>query len=99
MLSIDELRLTIQKTLKSERNVSDVSFTPLSHDVELISFWEDGVRAHFAMVVSAYVSTPAILPGAVALWANQAFAAAKIKAAEEAAKRAAEAREQIKVVA
>lgn len=100
-MQIDELRLKVQNALKSERGVTDVAFTPYSSlplGVELVSFWEGGVRAHFAVVMD-YLEAMPYMARVISNMAEAALASAKVKAAQEAADRADEASKQVRVLA
>lgn len=48
-MTLDDFRKAVQTSLKNERGVTDVAFTPLTDGVEQVSFWDRGVRGHFTV--------------------------------------------------
>lgn len=96
-MQIDQFRLLIQKTLKDQRGVTDVSFTPLAHDCEMVSFYEKNQRAHFAIKVSEYDLNPDLIKSHVNGLAATALEAAIDKGAIKRALEAEEAAAQVKV--
>lgn len=96
-MQIDQFRLLIQKTLKDQRGVTDVAFTPLSHDCEMVSFYEKGQRAHFAIKVGEYDLNPDLIVRHIQPLAASALEAAIDNAAIKRAIEAEEAAAQVKV--
>lgn len=96
-MNIDHYRVLIQNTLRSQRQVTDVSFTPVGGGVERVSFYEGNVRSHFAVCIDEYEDNPDLLVAHVNGLAGAALEAAKDRTAREAAKAAEEAAAQVKV--
>lgn len=45
----EEIRIEVQRVLLAERRVSDVSFTPASPTLEVVHFWDNGLRSQFTL--------------------------------------------------
>lgn len=93
-MDISELRALVQKTLKDERGVTDVAFTPLDAANERVSFYEHGHRCHFAICVDEYLDNADLLESHVNYWAGMGLDAAKDKAALTRAKAAEKAQKE-----
>lgn len=98
-MNIDHYRVLIQNTLRAQRQVTDVSFTPLGHGVERVSFYEGNARSHFAVCLDEYEDNPDLLVAHVNGLAGTALEAAKDRVARETTKASEEAAAQVKVTA
>lgn len=97
-MNVDDARLLIQNALRAQRNVSDVAFTPVGGGVEKVSFYEDGVRGHFAVCLDEYDDNFDLLVHHVNTLAAPAVGAAKDKVALRRARLSAQEAVGVKVL-
>lgn len=75
-MTTDTFRAAVQTAL-AKRGVTDIAFTPLDADNEQVSFWQNGIRAHFTLRPVDYVSGVQFLEPAIMSAADGAFAIAQ----------------------
>lgn len=85
MSAIDHFRHDVQDLLRDTRGVTDVAFTPGQDGTEKVSFWQDGIRAHFLLRPTEFADRNA-LAAAIGPIAQGAFAIAEQDARAERAR-------------